>query len=149
MLPRIEYSVVVPVSVDLAFRAFSDLNRLLDRDIYDGVSWIEGKPWEIGSRIRYVVAKPIPATIHAVVTAYEPPQFAAVIYHAFGVTAEQQVNFSSTRKGSSVHLILEFVGAAVVLPDDVVRQSIASYARDALDSMAVLCQQWKSAASSG
>lgn len=149
MLPRIEYSVVVPVSADSAFRAFSDLNRLLDRGIYDSVSWVEGKPWTIGSRIRYLVPKPVQGTIHAVITAYEAPEFTALIYHAFGITAEQQVTFSKTRKGTNVQLVLEFVGSSIDLPDDLVRQSITFYARDALDTMAALCRQWKAAGTSG
>ena len=63
MLPRTDYSVVVPVSVELASRAFSDLERLLHREIYEEVSWIEGNPWQVGSRIRYVVSTPVKATI--------------------------------------------------------------------------------------
>ncbi len=57
MLPRIEYSVTVPVSVDAAFQAFQDLERLLHRGIYDEALWVEGKPWEVGSRLRYVLAE--------------------------------------------------------------------------------------------
>ena len=52
MLPRTDYSVVVPVSVEVAFRAFTDLERLLHRELYEDASWIEGNPWQVGSRIR-------------------------------------------------------------------------------------------------
>ena len=41
MLPRIEYSVTIPVSVDTAFQAFLDLERLLHRGIYDEAAWVE------------------------------------------------------------------------------------------------------------
>ncbi len=34
MLPRIEYSVSVPVPVDAAFHAFQDFERLLHRGLY-------------------------------------------------------------------------------------------------------------------
>jgi len=56
MLPRIEYSVSVPVPVDAAFRAFQNLERLLHRGIYNEASWIEGRPWEVGSRLRHHAA---------------------------------------------------------------------------------------------
>lgn len=146
MLPRIEYSVVVPVSVDLAVRAFCDLDRLPGRGVYDSVSWMEGKPWEVGSRIRYVLAQPSGSIVQAVVTGYDPPRFVAMVFHAFGITAEQRVTFSKTRKGSAVHLILDFVGSAPAA--DAGRQLLASNSRDGLDTMAALCRQWKAASSS-
>ncbi len=150
MLPRIDYSVVVPVSVELAFRAFSDLERLLHRGIYEEASWIEGNPWQVGSRIRYVALDPIKAMISAVVTSYEPPRFVALLNHALGVTAEQQVTFAgSLRGGASVRMIVDFLGKSPDLADDAVRQAITFYTRDALDTMAALCKKWKAASSSG
>lgn len=150
MLPRIEYSLVVPVSVELAFRAFSDLERLLHRGIYEEISWIQGNPWQVGSRIRYLVLDPVKATISSVVTSYEPPRFVALLNHALGITAEQQVTFAgSVRGGTSVRMIVDFVGKSPDLPDDAVRQAIIFYTRDALDSMATLCQKWKAASASG
>jgi Polyketide cyclase / dehydrase and lipid transport len=149
MLPRIEHSVVVPVSVELAFRAFSDLERLLRRGIYDEASWIEGNPWQLGSRIRYIVAQPVRATISAVVTSYEPPRFVALLNHALGITAEQQVTFAASPKGGTgVRMSVEFVGKSPDLAETAVQQAIAFYTRDALDTMAALCNTWKTPSSS-
>jgi hypothetical protein len=149
MLPRIDYSVVVPVSAELAFRAFTDLNRLLNRGIYEQASWTEGTPWKVGSRIRYVVAKPREATIAAVVTACEPAHYVAILNHAMGVTAEQQVSFvESPNAGSTrVRMLVEFVGKSPDLPDNVVHEAITFYTHDALDTMADLCRKWKAASS--
>ena len=71
MLARVEYSVTVPVTVDAAFQAFQDLERLLNRGIYDEVLWIESTPWQVGSRLRYFVVRPVRATASAVVTSVE------------------------------------------------------------------------------
>ena len=150
MLPRTDYSVVVPVSVELAFRAFSDLGRLLHREIYEEVSWVEGSPWQVGSRIRYVVTKPVHATISAVVTSYEPPRYVALLNHGMGVTAEQQVIFTGSLQGDTrVRMVMDFVGKSPDLPEDVVQQAITLYTHDALDTMAALCKKWKAASSSG
>ena len=102
MLPRIEYSVVVPVPAVEAFRAFCDQERLLHRGIYDELSWIEGQPWQVGSRIRYVVSAPIQATILAVVTSCDPPRSVGMLNHALGITVEQNVVlFPTTRAHAS------------------------------------------------
>jgi hypothetical protein len=150
MLPRTDYSVVVPVSVEVAFRAFTDLERLLHRELYEDASWIEGNPWQVGSRIRYVVAKPVHATISAVVTAYEPPRYVALLNHGLGITAEQQVTFVGSLAGNSrVRMIMDSVGKSPDLPEDAVQQAISLYTHDALDTMAALCKQWQAASSSG
>ncbi len=99
MLPRVEYSVTVPVPVDAAFRAYQDLERLLHRGIYDEALWVEGGPWQVGSRLRYVICKPVRATASAVVTFISPPRAISLLNHALGVTAEQHVYFGPDLKG--------------------------------------------------
>src|ERR1700693_3155452 len=99
MLPRVEYSVTIPVSVDAAFHSFQDLSRLLHRGIYEEASFVEGKPWEVGSRLRYVVTKPIKATVLAVVNSVSPPRAISLLNHALGVTAEQHVYFGPDLQG--------------------------------------------------
>lgn len=148
MLPRIEYSVVVPVPVGPAFRAFCDLGRLLHRGIYEEASWIEGKPWQVGSRVRYVVTSPVQGTISGVVTSSDPPRSVSLLNHALGVTVEEQVAFDPAPNGSTlVRMTMEFVGESPGLSAEVVRQTIVFYARDALDTMADLCRQRSSTSS--
>jgi len=148
MLPRIEYSVVVPVSVELAFRAFQDFGRLLHRGIYEEASWTEGEPWHVGSRIRYVVVKPIEATIASVVTSCEPPNFIGILNHSLGVTAEQQVFFAATPGGCRVRMTLDFVGKSIDLSEDALKDALTFVTHDTLDTLSTLCQQWKAAESS-
>ena len=74
MPPSIDYSVTVPVPVDVAFRAFQNLERLLNRGIYEEATWTEGAPWQVRSRLRYVLVQPVRATISTVVTAISAPR---------------------------------------------------------------------------
>ena len=101
MLPSVEYSVTVPVPVDVAFHAFQNLDRLLNRGIYEEAAWTEGAPWQVGSRVRYLVVKPVRATISAVVMAISPPRSIDLINHALGVTAEQHISFGPDLKGGT------------------------------------------------
>jgi len=148
MQPRIEYSVTVPVSVDAAFQAFLDLERLLHRGIYDEAAWVEGKPWEIGSRVRYVVAKPFAATISAVVNSISPPRAISLLNHAVGVMAEQNVAFGPDLKGGTrVRMTVDLIGKSSELSEDALQETVTFIVKDALDTMVALCQRRASSAS--
>jgi hypothetical protein len=150
MLPRVEYSVTIPVSVDAAFHAFQDLNRLLHRGIYEEASWIEGKPWEVGSRLRYVVIKPVQATISAVVNSLSAPRAISLLNHALGIVADQQVTFGPDLKGGTrVRMTLEFVGEPTELPESVIQEAVAFLAKDALDTLTALFDQPRGSSASG
>ena len=148
MLPRIEYSVTVPVSVDAAFQAFLDLDRLLHRGIYDEAAWVEGQPWQVGSRVRYVVVKPVRTTITAVVSSISSPRAISLLNHALGVTAEQNVSFGPDLKGGTrVRMTLDLVGKSAEMSESAFHEAATFIVEDALDTMAALCQRRASSAS--
>jgi len=141
MLPRVEYSVTAPVSVDAAFHAFQDLERLLHRGIYDEASWTEGAPWQVGSRLRYVVVRPVRATVSAVVTSISPPRTISLLNHALGVTAEQHVSFGpDLRGGTRVRMTMDLVGKSSELSESAVHEVITFFTNDALDTVVALCR---------
>jgi hypothetical protein len=147
MLPRIEYSVTVPVSVDAAFQAFLDLERLLYRGIYDAAAWVEGPPWQVGSRLRYVLVQPVPATISAVVSSISPPRAISLLNHGVGVTAEQNVSFGPDLKGGTrVHMMVDLIGTSSELSESALREAVHFLVKDSLDTMAALCQRRASSA---
>ncbi len=148
MLPRIQCSVTVPVGVDAAFQAFQDLERLLHRGIYNEAKWFEGKPWQVGSRVRYVVVRPIRATISAVVISVSPPRAVSLLNHALGVIAEQHVFFGPDPNGGTrIRLTMDFVGQPTGLSESAAHDAATFIAKDALDTVAVLCQRHGSSAS--
>ena len=136
MLPRIEYSVSARTTAEQLWEAFCDLSRLLNRGTYVDATWIEGKPWQVGSRVRYTLEKPIPGVIQSVVTSLEPPRRMSIINHSLGITADQIVTFSSFPTGTTrVTMSVEFVGESKELaPKDLIG-AIEFLTHDALDSM--------------
>jgi hypothetical protein len=147
MLPRVEYSVTVQVPVDAAFQVFLDLERLLHRGIYDEASWVEGAPWQVGSRVRYVISRPVPATISGVVTSISPPRAVSLLNHALGITTEQNVSFTPDLKGGTrVRMTMDLIGKSPELSDKAVVDAVTFVTRDALDSMAALCRRRPSSA---
>lgn len=140
--------MTVPVSVDAAFQAFQDLERLLHRGIYDEALWVEGKPWQVGSRLRYVVVQPVQTTISAVVTSISPPRAVSLLNHALGVTAEQNVHFGPDLKGGTrIRMTMDLVGKSSELSEAAVREAVTFITRDALDTVVALCQRRASSAS--
>ena len=140
MLPRIEYSITIPVPVDVAFKAFQDLDRLLHRGIYAEATWVEGMPWQVGSRTRYVIVHPIEATISAVVTSVSAPRSVSLLNHALGVTVEQNVSFGPDLKGGTrVRMTMDVFGESFELSERATSEAITLLTRDALDTVATLC----------
>ena len=147
MLPRVEYSVTVPVPVDAAFQAFLDLERLLHRGIYDEASWVEGAPWQVGSRVRYVISQPVRATISGVVISISAPRAVSLLNHALGITTEQHVSFGPDLKGGTrVRMTMDLIGESSELSEKAVLDAVTFVTRDALDTMAALCQRGASSA---
>jgi hypothetical protein len=150
MLPPVEYSVSVPVSVDAAFHAFLNLERLLHRGIYEEATWTAGGPWQVGSRLRYVIVQPVQTTISAVVTSISPPRAVSLLNHALGVTAEQHVSFSGgpdLEGGTRVRMTMNLVGTSSELSESELREAVTFLTHDALDTMAALCRRPASSAS--
>jgi hypothetical protein len=134
--------------VDAAFQAFQDLERLLHRGIYDEALWIEGNPWEVGSRLRYVIVQPVQTTISAVVTSISLPRAVSLLNHALGVTAEQNVHFGPDLKGGTrIRMTMDLVGKSSELSEAVVHEAVTFITRDALDTVLALCQRRASSAS--
>ena len=147
MLPRIEYTVTIPVPVDAAFHAFQNLDRLLHRGIYQEVSWVEGQPWQVGSRLRYVVLQPVQTTIGAVVNSLSPPRAISLLNHALGITAEQNVTFGPDLKGGTrVRMTMELVGQSSELSEEALHDAVMFLTRDALDTLVDLCRRRASTA---
>jgi hypothetical protein len=138
MLPRVDYSVIVPASSDAAFLAFLNLERLLHRGIYDEASWVEGVPWQVGSRLRYGILKPIPATVTTVVTSITLPRSISLLNHALGITAEEHVTFTPDSGGTRVRITMDMVGKSAELSEEAIHEAVTFIIKDALDTLVAL-----------
>jgi|SRR5271163_860905 hypothetical protein len=142
MLPRVEHFVTVPVTVETAFQVFLDLDRLLHRGIYEEAAWIQGTPWQVGSRVRYVIVNPVQATVSAVVTSINPPHSLSLLNHGLGVTVEQHVYFSRDVKGGTrVRVTMDLVGKAFDLSDSSLADAATFILKDGLDSVVESCRR--------
>lgn len=144
MRPRIEYSVTVPVPVDVAFKAFQNLDRLLHRGVYEEASWVEGEPWAVQSRLRYLLSRPVQADVSAVVTSISAPRAVSLLNHALGVTAEQHVSFGPDLKGGTrIRMTMELIGKSSQLSEPALIDAATFITHDALDTVVALCRPHK------
>ena len=136
MLPRIQYSITAPATPEELCAAFCDLRRLPGRGIYSEAAWTEGPPWQVGSRLRYVVVQPVAATVAAVVNVFEPPFKIGLLNHSEGVTVQQMVTFTRQNDGTTrVNVVMDAVGDSTAAPPIDVPEALGFFAKDALDSM--------------
>jgi uncharacterized protein YndB with AHSA1/START domain len=148
MQPRVEYSVSVPVPIEAAFKAFQDLERLLYRGVYDEATWTEGKPWQVGSRIRYVIVQPLRVAVSAVVTSIKPPHSIDLLNHGLGVTAEQHVSFSSDHHGGTrIRVTMNLIGKSFELSEEELTKAADFILKDSLDTVVASCKKRKHSAS--
>lgn len=146
MLPSVDYSVTVPVAVAVAFRTFQNLERLLHRGIYEEAKWIEGEPWTIGSRLRYVLVQPLPVIVSAVVTSISPPRSVDLLNHGLGVTAEQHVSFGlDLRGGTRIRMTMTPVGKHAELSEKELFEAAEFVTHDVLDT--IVSSSWRGAGS--
>ncbi len=80
-------------------------------------------------------------------TAISPPRAISLLNHALGVTADQHVSFGPDLKGGTrVRMTLELIGKSTELSEKALHDAVTFITRDALDSMAALCQRSASSA---
>ena len=145
MLPRIEYSVTAQASPEELCAAFCDLSRLLGRGIYSEAAWTEGPPWKVGSRLRYVLAKPVATTVSAVVTAFEPASKIGLLNHGLGITVQQQVTFIRLNSSTTrVAIVMDSVGESTASQPFDAQDALDFFTKDALDTMLARWRQQKS-----
>jgi len=82
------------------------------------------------------------------VTSISPPRAVSLLNHALGVTAEQNVSFGPDLKGGTrVRITMDFVGKPSELSENALHEAVTFIVKDALDTMAALCQRRASSAS--
>ena len=81
-------------------------------------------------------------------TSTSPPRAISLLNHAVGVTAEQNVSFGPDLKGGTrVRMTMDLIGKSTELSESALHDAVTFVVKDALDSMALLCQRRASSAS--
>jgi hypothetical protein len=88
------YIVRTKATPDVAWGVFSNWNLWRHfASIYGEMNWVEGRPWEVGSRMRIEVLRPGKAQVDRLIICCEPAREVGWIDKACGLTLDQWVEF--------------------------------------------------------
>jgi hypothetical protein len=89
-----EYTITTKASPALAWKIYSDWKMWPNfANIYGNVSWSEGRPWEVGSRLAIEVVQPVKTVIDHLIISCDPARELGWIDRALGITMGQWVEF--------------------------------------------------------
>lgn len=148
LIERLEYSVITKASREEVWRAFSDYrNWPTFSDIYGNMLWVQGQPWQPGSRLRIEVVKPLQTTIDHVIISCTPREQVAWIDHALGTTMEQWVVFEPLADGGTrVRTWAEFTGTMDEITGRPLREWLREFIADWYGNFGEFCDQLELAA---
>ena len=105
------FQVVVYCPVETAFSVYTDTDRWRNRHLFGDIRWVQGNPWEEGSRLRIETRTPIPTKIDQVLLHFERNRKVVYISHVLGITIETQVTFFPLNETqSAIHVAMQLVG---------------------------------------
>jgi hypothetical protein len=138
-----EYSIETVASPSLAWQIFSNW-WLWPKfsDIYGEIRWVEGEPWEPGSRLRIEVVRPVRISVEHLIKSCVPEKRVSWIDRGIGTTIEQWVYFEPlTGGGTRVRTWAEFSGIATVVGGRPIRQLLLNFTHDWYDRYREECDR--------
>jgi hypothetical protein len=79
--------------LDTVLSVYTDIERWQNRNIFGEIRWVQGKPWEEGSRLRIETLTPVKTSIDQVVQHFTPGESVSYLSHVLGLTCETRVTF--------------------------------------------------------
>lgn len=107
---RSEIRVTINRPVKTVFDVYREPDTWSWSDIRS-LSWTQGKPWEVESRMHFEPDQSYGATVDQVITHFEPYRRVDFISHFGGITLLTEVHFRSVAENETeIHTRLEFIG---------------------------------------
>jgi hypothetical protein len=106
-----DFQVVLNCPLETVFSIYSDVDRWRNRNLFGDIRWVQGKPWEEGSRLRIETRIPIRSTIDQVVQHCTPNESVSYLSHVFGMTCETRVIFTAvSAHQTAINIVMHLVG---------------------------------------
>ena len=108
-----DFQIVLKCPLETVFAIYVDTERWRNRNLFGEIRWVQGKPWEEGSRLRIETRTPIKTTIDQVVQHFRANESVSYLSHVLGITCETRVTFTSISRGqTALNVMMQLVGTA-------------------------------------
>lgn len=144
---RFQYSVTTNAWRPLAWEIYTNW-RLWNTfaNIYGELSWSQGNPWDVGSRLQIEVRKPIKTIIDHEITALEPHKKIGWTDRCRGITLEQYVEFEDLPEGKTrIQTWGEFTRPKSMIAGRTVEALITSFTETWYENFRSICDQFAEA----
>lgn len=107
-----DFQIVLQCPLETVFSIYVDTDRWRNRNLFGDIRWVQGKPWEEGSRLRIETRVPIRSTVDQVVQHCSPNESVSYLSHVFGMTCETRVIFTRVSdRETAINVVMHLVGA--------------------------------------
>jgi hypothetical protein len=108
-----DFQVVLNAPLEKVFAIYIDVDHWRNRVHFGDIRWVQGKPWEEGSRLRIETKVPIRSVVDQVVQHFSPNDSVSYLSHVFGITCETRVTFTRvSAQRTAINVIMSLVGTA-------------------------------------
>jgi hypothetical protein len=136
-----DFQVVLNCPLQTVFSIYVDTERWRNRNEFGEIRWVQGKPWEAGSRLRVETLAPIRTKVDQVVQHFAPNESVSYRSHALGITCETRVTFTSVSvRETAVNVVVQLAGTASRALDFALAPVIAHATRGFFDELRKDCE---------
>jgi len=123
------------------FSIYVDVDRWCHRNLFGNIRWVQGKPWEAGSRLRIEILKPIRTTVDQVVQRFEANQSVSYISHVLGITCETRVSFIPvSSEQTAINVGMQLVGTLSRALGFAIEPAIEKSTKDFFEALRKECE---------
>jgi hypothetical protein len=106
-----DFQIVLNCPLETVFSIYVDTERWRNRNLFGEIRWVQGNPWEEGSRLRIETRTPIRSTVDQVVQHFTPNESVSYLSHVIGITCETRVTFAPiSDRQTAVNVVMQLVG---------------------------------------
>ena len=113
-------------------------------NIYGGIAWTEGRPWEVGSRMQIEILKPVRSTIDHLIISCEPARELGWIDRCRGLTMSQWVEFTPLASGGTkIHTWGDLSSPDARFETKTASELLASFLQTWYENYRMVCDEWQ------
>lgn len=108
-----DFQIILNCPLETVFAVYIDIDRWCNRNLFGDIRWVQGEPWQPGSRLRIETRVPLRSTVDQVVQHFTPNESVSYLSHVLGITCETRVIFSRVSASkTAISVAMQLVGTA-------------------------------------